>query len=207
MIDLHTDDPARLAAVATAPELAKAARRLDIWDERAASAADRILIVLAMRACARHGDREEIGEVQRAITQLTRQAKSATTLPEHFRARWQAFADLLEARRLQLAGAAPESLLGRRHVTEILLAAVAAGNGLRQNEVRQHLEAEITPGRISQLLSLMESHGLIERTRSGRDNLIRASEQARQLLRSSAPAAPRKPRGATFLSPTLQAAA
>ncbi|MBL8446945.1 MAG: MarR family transcriptional regulator [Zoogloeaceae bacterium] len=200
MIDLRSDEPAHLATFASAQELVQASRALEAWDDTTAGNADLILVVLATRACARKGDREEIGAVQRAITNLTSQARAAATLPPEYRARWLGFADILEARRLQLAAAAPDALLSRRHVPEILQLAIETHGGLKQSEISERLGAKVSPGRISQLLTLMESHGLIERTRTGRDNLVKAPESARNV----APQPP-KSRGAQFLS--LQQAA
>lgn len=186
---------------ATARQLAQAVRQIEAWDDTVLTNADRILVTLTMQACIRRNDSEGIGDIQRTITRITRGTGPGAALPSRFRERWSAFADLLEARRLQLAGAAPAEQLERKHVPEILRAAIAAKGRLLQREIATSVCNGVTAGRISQLLGLMESHGLIERIRHGRDKLIVATELAgslvgndKNLRRHSSPARPSAPR-------------
>ena len=195
MLDLTTSEASRLIATATPRDLAKTIRALPCWSPPALEAADLLFINWSSRACARQGDREEINEIQKALTQALNQADSATTLPQTFRDRWQACSDLLEARRLELAHAAPDKLMTRRHVPEILQELYAleirrpaqdTPKESKQGELIDRLSLPITPGRLSQLLALMEAHGLITRQRSGRDNQLALTEAGKTLAAKSA---------------------
>ncbi|MBL8470926.1 MAG: helix-turn-helix transcriptional regulator [Rhodocyclaceae bacterium] len=191
---LNHPDPGRLVASSSPEEVVDALRQLgaeDPWPDWSLRLLDRLFIVWSAAAIARHSDEQGIAELQSALAYACTRARNAATLPESWRARWQAASDMLESRRQGLQGRDPDLILGRKHVQTLLgmlgaqetaqsdLAAALSGQGV-----------DITPGRLSQLLSLMESHGLLEKRKDGRENRLKLSEQGAKYAPAPAAAAP-----------------
>ena len=125
---LHANDPLLFVDRAIPSELLEAIKKLERWDEQALDMANLLITVWSADAIARANDREGISELQRIIHFTLHRASSLSTLPEEFRCRWQEASDMLEARRLNLAHADPETQLNRTHVREILQWLVSNGN-------------------------------------------------------------------------------
>ena len=97
---------------------------------------------------------------------------------------------MLESRRHAIPGRQPERILDRAHVRAIL---GLIGKGTTQRELtaglqRPDIDINISSGRLSQLLSLMEAHGLIDRRREGRENRLSLTPAGQQAAPAPAPA-------------------
>lgn len=168
----------------TPQQLSATIRRLKEWDARALDCANRMLTVWTQAAIARPNDQQGIAELQRLIHHALHPLAATPVPPESYQARWQGFSDLLEARRLELAHADPAALLRRRNVKEILDAIAVAGGTLEQARIAEQLD--VSAGRVTQLVSLMESHGLLTRQRHGRDNRLSTTAMGRELTPKTA---------------------
>lgn len=85
--------------------------------------------------------------------------------------RWGAFEDLLEGKRSALQAsrrAAPVELKHQGAIVQRI--AQSEGGRVRQLELTEHLK--LSKGRISQILGLMESRGLVTRQRQGQDSWV-----------------------------------
>lgn len=206
--DLHTDDIALLVDCGAPAALANAIRHMEEWDTHSMEAANRLLSVWSARVIARPNDREGIAELQRLIHYALKGSSAPSGLSDEYVHRWQATSDLLEARRLNLAHAAPEAQLSRRHVPQILqFLSQARNQEVLQSELVAHLG--ISAGRVTQIIGPMESHGLIVKQRTGRDNTLRLTEKGQELVAGSQPpvSTPAKPRAGSFLTTQIKAAA
>lgn len=176
-LNLSHPDPCSLVAAFEARDLARAIHTLDQWSKQTLETADLLFLCWSARACARQGDSEEIGEVQRALTKALSQSRAAETLPADYQARWKAYGDMLEACRLRLSQADFHGMLRRKHVPEILQM-LSDRKSVRQSEMLELLRLDITAERLYRLMSLLESHGLIFRRRSGQDHLVMLNSTA-----------------------------
>jgi DNA-binding transcriptional ArsR family regulator len=98
-------------------------------------------------------------------------ALAAASLPEDcvlFRARWEAFGDLLESKRLAIGSADSGRARNLLHAGPIL-------NKLKEGEIPQRKlreELGLSAPRLSQILAVMEEGRLIRRRKQGKENLI-----------------------------------
>ena len=145
---------------------------------------DHVLRQWTLRALARSGDPEGLLQLDElaylASERLDGQADSTAAL----RNRWRAFRDLLESKRLAIAGAQagrPSRLLHADKVLELLNSGPMAQSALRER-------LGVTAARVSQILAVMEESGLIRREKKGRENLVtRAGLDARGTPATSSP--------------------
>lgn len=200
---LRHPEPALLADSATPDEILQALRQCsaeDGWPDEPLDLVDFLLTSWTADFSARPDDRESIAELQRLIAYARTRAANHPSLPPATSARWSALTDVLEARRRTMTGRDAELILERRHVRSIL-AAIAAGCASQQTldeHLKQHSIA-ISPGRLSQLLSLMEAHGLITRKREGRENRLGLSPSGAQHAPAEAARPASAVRGMSFL--------
>lgn len=147
------------------------ARALPAWDDEVRANIDHALCQWVRNACARNNDQEGLLELQSVLGCLLdglEQNLEANRV-DGLRSRWQGFLDLLEAHRIVLAARDPDGVRQRKHVAPIL-AALAAGE-TEQKALRE--QVGLSESRLTQLLHLMEAHGLIVRRKQGRTNLVR----------------------------------
>lgn len=207
---LRHPEPALLADSATPDEILQALRQCsaeDGWPDESVDLVDFLLTSWTADFSARPDDRESIAELQRLITYTRTRAGNHPALPPATSARWSALSDVLEARRRTMAARDPELILERRHVRSIL-AAIAAGCASQQT-LDEHLKQQniaVSPGRLSQLLSLMEAHGLITRKREGRENRLGLSPSGAQHAPTYAARPASAVRGMSFLQLNQHAA-
>ncbi|HNA45525.1 MAG TPA: hypothetical protein PK312_00010 [Nitrospira sp.] len=189
-------DPTRVADTATVQDVLDALRACtaeDGWPAEARDVLDFVLTVWVADSTARPNDREGVAELQRLVRYALERARNRHAVPEAFRTRWQGFFDVLEARRRTLVGRDPALILDRRHVRELLAAIGHAGS--TQQAVTETLKSQdrvLTSGRLSQLLTLLEAHGLITRQRTGRENRLMLTEAGRPHVQAAQPASPSK---------------
>lgn len=167
-LNLHASDPVFVAVRAETTDLHKAIRELDHWDQQALGMANMLITVWSARAIANPNNREGISELQRLIHYALEKAQSSTSLPEEFRYRWLQASDMLESRRLNLAHADPAAQLQRRHVPDILdFLNERKSNEVGQSEIEKLLD--LSAGRITQLVGSLESCGLVNKRKQGRE--------------------------------------
>lgn len=188
---LHHPDPAQLSSVTSTAEILAAVRQFganDDWSPRALQTLDHLLVVWTANTAARPDDVEGIAELQQLIDYVRHRSANRQHLPLASQSRWEALHDVLESRRHAIAGRQPERILDRAHVRAIL---DLIGTGTTQRELTAGLQGrdiDISPGRLSQLLSLMEAHGLIDRRREGRENRLSLTPAGQQAAPAPAPA-------------------
>jgi hypothetical protein len=188
---LRHPEPALLADSATPDDILQALRQCsaeDGWPDESLDLVDFLLTSWTADFSARPDDRESIAELQRLIAYARTRAGNHPSLPPATSARWSALTDVLEARRRTINGRDPSLFIpkpsdvsepslvhGRSHVSEILGAIgqnCASQQALLDALGSDSKSRKITAGRLSQLLSLMEAHGLITRKRKGRENQL-----------------------------------
>lgn len=188
---LHHPDPAQLSSVTSTAEILAAVRQFgadDGWSPRALQTLDHLLVVWTANTAARPDDVEGIAELQQLIDYVRHRSANRQHLPPASQNRWEALHDVLESRRHAIAGRQPERILDRAHVRAIL---GLIGTGTTQRELTAGLQGRdinISSGRLSQLLSLMEAHGLIDRRREGRENRLSLTPAGQQAAPAPAPA-------------------
>ena len=188
---LHYPDPAQLSSITSPAEILAAVRQFgvdDDWSPRALQTLDHLLVVWTANTAARPDDVEGIAELQQLIDYVRHRSANRQHLPLASQSRWEALHDVLESRRHAIAGRQPERILDRAHVRAIL---GLIGTGTTQRELTAGLQGRdinISSGRLSQLLSLMEAHGLIDRRREGRENRLSLTPAGQQAAPAPAPA-------------------
>ena len=188
---LHHPDPAQLSSVTSTAEILAAVRQFganDDWSPRALQTLDHLLVVWTANTAARPDDVEGIAELQQLIDYVRHRSANRQHLPLASQSRWEALHDVLESRRHAIDGRQPDRILKRAHVRAIL---DLIGTGTTQRELTAGLQGrdiDISPGRLSQLLSLMEAHGLIDRRREGRENRLSLTPAGQQAAPAPAPA-------------------
>ena len=188
---LHHPDPAQLSSITSPAEILAAVRQFgadDDWSPRALQTLDHLLVVWTANTAARPDDVEGIAELQQLIDYVRHRSANRQHLPLASQSRWEALHDVLESRRHAIAGRQPERILDRAHVRAIL---GLIGTGTTQRELTAGLQGSdinISPGRLSQLLSLLEAHGLIGRRREGRENRLSLTPAGQQAAPAPAPA-------------------
>ena len=188
---LHHPDPAQLSSITSTAEILAAVRQFgvdDDWSPRALQTLDHLLVVWTANTAARPDDVEGIAELQQLIDYVRHRSANRQHLPLASQSRWEALHDVLESRRHAIAGRQPERILDRAHVRAIL---GLIGTGTTQRELTAGLQGRdinISSGRLSQLLSLLEAHGLIGRRREGRENRLSLTPAGQQAAPAPAPA-------------------
>lgn len=158
--------PEAIVDQADSSELLGALRQAKSLTPERAVALDHVLRQWTLRALARSGDPEGLLQLDELVylagERLDAQAPGAAEL----RSRWRAFRDLLESKRLAIAGAGRASrLLHADRVLELL-----DRGPMTQSALSQALG--VTPARVSQILAVMEEGGRIRREKKGRENLV-----------------------------------
>lgn len=198
MLNLDGHRPERLVDELDTGGLLDAVLGIDAWSERRLGAVDYVLRHWTAQFAARN-DARSVAELQSLIGHILERRPP----PEPYAHRWRALDDALEARRLTLAARDPGRVAGLKHVSRILDHLRDAGP-TRQGDLREQLGLDISISRLSQIVSLMEAHGLVEIEQRGRENFVRAAGAARP-ARSEPHAAP--PRERTTRSLLRQRAA
>lgn len=176
-IDLHTDSPEAYVAEAAPLDLAVAVQHLAVWDDWACQVADYLFNAWVLALCLRRNDREGLDDLEFALHATLERSPAQASLPATWRARWQGYVALLEARLLQYASPADiETLLARKHVKEML---VFLNDGeASQTEIRNWFQ--LSHERLSQVLRHLESHGLIHRRKEGKENRVSLSSEGKR---------------------------
>lgn len=131
-----------------------------------------------------------------SLCQVARSRAAGAPGAEAMVQRWQAFEDLLEGRRLALraAVAAPAAPLRQEAAIRDFIQARPQQRAT-QAELAAHLG--LSAGRVSQILGVLESRGLVTRQRQGQENWVRwvALQGAASPAAGPTPARPAPPAG------------
>lgn len=176
-IDLDRISPERVLDETDPQELVAAVEALGSWTPRRLALVDDVLTGWTADYIARPNDRDGLMSLQRAILRILgseASAKAGMQTPEEksapdYARRWEGLSDSLAARDITLADQNPERVRSLRHVAEIE-AIVAEAGEIGQGELQQR--CQLKSSRLSQVLALMEAHGLINRRSAGRDKYV-----------------------------------
>lgn len=182
-INLHTDSPELYVAEAMPLDLVTALNQLDKWDDWACKVADYLFNAWVLMTCLRDNDQEGLHDLEFALHAALERTPAHTTLPEGWRARWEGYVALLEARLLLYSNSGDiENLLTRKHIKEVLffLANDDHNPDTTQTQIRDVFK--LSHERLSQVLRLLESHRLIQRRKAGKENLVYLTKEGRKTV-------------------------
>lgn len=168
-IDLHASNPLRNANADEPEALFAAAEALGHWDKPALHWADLILAEWISDAFANPKNREGWAELHSLIQRLQAQlpasqhAEELRPTVEAYYYRWDGMAELLLARSHRQDNHEPEDIEKRAHMGTLKNAIAVHGPDLPVSDLPKHLQ--LSKSRVSQLLSLAEAGGLIERSK------------------------------------------
>ena len=166
---LDSQRPERLVNELDAESLIEAVLAIDQWSERRLGAVDYVLSHWMAQMAARH-DARSVAELQSVIGQILERRPP----PDPYAHRWRALDDALEARRLTLTARDPERVMEMRHVLPILEHLRKEGP-TSQGDLLGRLRLGVSVSRLSQIVKVMEAHGLIEVEQRGRESFLRAA--------------------------------
>ena len=196
-MSLDTQRPERLVNELDAGGLIAAVLAIDRWSERRLAAVDYVLSHWTAHIAARQ-DARSVAELQSVIGQILERRSP----PDSYGHRWHALDDTLEARRLTLAARDPEHVMGMRHVRSILDHLHNEGP-TRQGDLLERLRLGVSVSRLSQIVKVMEAHGLVEVEQRGRESFLRVGRaSAAEAERHTAESPAREKTYRSFLART-----
>lgn len=176
-MNLFEKRPEVLADQHSPQDLIAQLRKLDYLTEDQQQSLDYVLTDWVMTVLSRPDDFEGVLELHDLCQLALSSLPAATSDNEHathaLSARWEGFASLLEGKRLALrARTSP-------HATELLqepkILALLANGTQKQSDLVINLN--LTAGRISQLLAVLESRGKITRSRHGKESWVALTQR------------------------------
>jgi hypothetical protein len=162
--------PEVLADQSNPQELIAHLRTLDKLNKMQLKSLDRVLAEWVVAALARSSDSDSVIEMH-TLCNLAESFVSDSKSEEANRLgiRWIGFADLLDAKRLSMR--AKSSLQSQELLQEPAILEQLRNKGeMTQSELGQALQ--LSPGRISQVLAIMESRAQVSRNRRGKENWV-----------------------------------
>lgn len=205
-IDLDRMNPEQVLDESDPPALTKAVEALSDWTPRRLALVDDVLTGWTADYVARPNDHEGLIALQSAIRRILSATASRTegmqvpdkkTAADYAR-RWECLSEAIAARDLTLAERNPERVRQFAHVAEIEAILSEENREIKQSELSSRLA--LSPSRLSQVLALMEAHGLIHRRSAGREKLILLPDDASKknpVTSQSLPGSPK--RGSWYL--------
>lgn len=170
-LDLNATNPLRTASADEPEALFEAARMLPQWEQHNLHWADVIVTEWVADALAAPGNREGWATLHRLLERLQvvqpldKQSETLRPTVEAHYYRWDGMADLLAACAHRHDSHDPHAVEQRTHMDKLKQALHTHGPGLPVGELPEQLR--LSRSRISQLLSLAEAAGLIERVTQG----------------------------------------
>ena len=182
-INLDQVRPERIEDEVAPLELAATVEELDAWSERRFAVVNEVLTNWVADAISRPNDREGLIALQSAIERIlyapASKAAGMTDLDRkasaNYANRWKGFSDAIAARDIVLAERAPERVRSLAHVRQIE-EELQAGP-IKQSELKA---GGLSASRRSQVLSLMEAHGMIHRCSEGKEKWVSLAATANQ---------------------------
>ncbi len=159
--------PEVLADQSNPLELIAALRALSSLDSEQQETLDWVLTDWVMIVLARTSDLEGVVELHK-LCRLAQSSLNDSASASPFRQRWGGFADLLEAKRLAIRARTSPQTLELLQEPKILLQ-------LEQGEAKQSDFIQLlnlSAGRVSQVLAVLESRGKITRQRRGKESWV-----------------------------------
>ena len=179
VIDLEQARPEQIEDDASPLDLAEAVEALPAWSARSLAVVNEVLTNWVADAIGRPNDSDGLVALQSAIERI-RYAKASRTEgltqrdatdPASYGNRWSGFSDAIAARHIVLVERAPDRVRQLSHVASIEGILKQENSWLSQSAVQTG--TGLKPSRLSQVLSLMEAHGMIERRSSGKEKQLR----------------------------------
>jgi predicted transcriptional regulator len=174
MIDFERDDPQALAE-ADLGSLMEALRAVKRWTPRKARVLDYVYrhrVIALLRRAREEDELVPLAEhLRRATHSIRRDKLDALDLP--YAARWQAYEAMLESGMSVLRAESWRTKvhsLARSPNGRAVLERLREGEVARQKDLEKLLGKK--PSYLSQLLDEMESHGLVQRERAGREKRV-----------------------------------
>lgn len=204
-IDLDKQRPEAIIDSAEPLDLARAVEALDAWTPRHLLVIDDVLANWVPDTIARPNDAEGLVNLESAIARILDSAAArAAGLRDleagsaaDFAQRWRGFADTVRARHMTLEARAPERIRQLKHVSDIE-ASVIAGT-FKQSDIQK--QTGLSASRLSQVLTLMESNGMLERQSVGKERHLSIPQRVSPRTAPTAfQAAPHMARGASWFS-------
>lgn len=170
-IDLIHCVPERLAEEADLNDLLQTIRSIEQWQERHAEVLDYIYRMRLIRLLTRRSSEEGLRELADHLDRVThpRRSEDLNSLARPYGERWSVYKDILENRLAALRSSAPEQVLKKAHVEQIL-DLVTKGGVTKQNDLQKTLG--LKSANLTRILNLMEANDLIERRTIGREKRI-----------------------------------
>jgi hypothetical protein len=182
--------PEYWAREASLEQIEDEVRAIDAWQERDAEFLDFAYQERVMRALGktRASSRDEAVELAEHLGRVAHDSQRAAldALARPYFSRWRVLAELVHRSALHLD--VPETVLGRKHVTPILLRLHARGGEVAQADLGDLVANE---GQRSALLKFMEGWDLVERTpgASGHTRTVAITDLGRLAIADQVPAA------------------
>lgn len=160
--------PEDLAAQSSPSEALQAVRESDVLDALAQETLDFVLIDWVMRFVSRGSDLEGVVELQQ-LCRIACTLLGQTPAERAMHSRWQGLNEVLEAKRLAIRFAKAAPIVPLLHEEEILNR-LEGGHALPQSVFVEELK--LSPGRVSQILRVLESRNKIKRERRGKESWV-----------------------------------
>ena len=178
--DRHPDD---LVARSSVDDAIAAVRATKALSAPQATVLDIVLADWVGVALARGSDVESLAELQRLCQFAVRRVQNEADTAQ-FGGRWGALFDVLEGQRGALsrrAVAAPPPLAQQAEIAALL----QQRGEMTQRQLAEHLK--LSDGRVSQLMRALEARSVVQRSRKGRESMVRLAQQPASVHSTSSP--------------------
>lgn len=202
-MNLLEDMPQELVESADLEELMTAVHAIPEWQNRHAQVLDYIyrhrLLHLVRTSATGSATLEDVDAFYDHLVRVNhpRRHEALNALDRPYADRWQAYQDLLDTHIAALRSGAPERLLRRSHVKEILQL-IQTGGATTQKDIQEELQ--LGEANTSRILKMMEAAELIVRHRVGRENRLVPGPSLQRLPKPPQEAQSTPRRGAAFLT-------
>lgn len=193
--DLWQSAPQELAESANLDELLNAVWGIEQWQDWHGQMLDYIYRHRLLRLVRTRASLDEVRALYDHLARInhSRRRDALNALDRPYADRWQAYRDLLDTHIAALRSHAPERLLQRTHVAEIL-ERIRDGRAATQQDIQEQLS--LGEANASRILKLMEAAELVVRHRVGRENHLLPGPSVERI----APPKPKIPRGSSYLT-------
>jgi DNA-binding MarR family transcriptional regulator len=199
IIDLENDPAEVLAEGSDFKSLLEAVEDVEKWGDRPAEVLDHVYRQRLIRFIRSEAGEEKLQEMIEHLDRVTRsdRLEALNHLEKAYGERWQAYMDLIDSQLAALSCDAPDMLLKRAHVKEIL-EMIASGRVDTRKEIQDRLH--LRQPNLTRILNMMEANELIETQSVGREKRIRLGPMGRSRAISNAESDDPMPRGAKLLA-------
>ncbi|MFP2906499.1 hypothetical protein ACLESD_15825 [Pyxidicoccus sp. 3LFB2] len=188
-LDLEVCSPEHVANHASFAELLEAVNARDALTDRMAEVLEYVYCERLLKLVRTNAPREQLeafAEHLEDVAHPVRQAKLDGLSRPYFQ-RWSLLRELLERRIESLRSDVPRQVVEREHVLPILQYVAGARGPVGQQDIQKALQ--LGKANLSRILSLMETHELIDKQAHGNANLVVLGPRGRELMPAVSPAA------------------